>query len=160
MKAKLIKKESIQHIDKRRKTKDNDEVWERRFQVMRMYAARLPIQRIANEFKVSRQTIEHDIFEYQMLMDALEMSGVKEEQAICDEVIRRAFNDYQTAAPKDKPAFLSRIIDAVKELAILKGHRKVEGTGNLSLTQVNISEAELDKTIREYARDLKEIKKL
>jgi DNA-binding CsgD family transcriptional regulator len=118
------------------------QLWQRRFNEARLFARGIPITEIARTNNLTRQTIYNDLIEYQKLMIELEKSGIKQEIIICEEVIREAFSVLAKVSDENafgKAAMMNRILEAVKELGILRGRRNPDGSGNIiNPTQINI----------------------
>lgn len=134
---KEMKKKSIKsNLSKKgkRKSTSDIELWKRRFNEIRMVAMRMPISEIARLNNISRETVYQDIEAYQELMEVWEKQKINREILTYEEVIRLALTDFsKTDNSNGKAALLGKAIEATKEITILKGARKVEGTGEIKL---------------------------
>lgn len=134
-----LHKHGKSNLDKRgdnlggRKSESEEKLWKRRFEEIRLVAMRMPISEIARQYQISRETVYTDIKKYQEFKQLYEKSGIDTEILTYEEVIRVAMNDVsKTYNANGKAALLGKTIEATKEISILRGSRKVDGSINVN----------------------------
>jgi len=126
-----------------RKSKDNKELWDRRLKEVIYYARGISAIQIAEQFGINRELVYYDIAEWDRLMEKTENINIRREKMSCLEVIRDGFSRLSKQDEREKDttvpinligasAIYGKILEAIKELAILKGKRGTDTITNIN----------------------------
>jgi hypothetical protein len=123
-----------------RKSSNNGELDERRAEETKLYARGWTISKIAREFDLAWPVVKADIAEYQKELRRREADGIDPEKITLAEIVKIAVSSaLDTKNSNGRAGLLGKAIEASREIAILRGVRKVDGSVNIS-TQLTMNQ--------------------